>query len=123
MQSLAQFLGAHDPALPDAPPAPTPNPNISIRDFCRGVLRSQEYRDSIVQRIRLGTLPSAVEIVMYHYAEGKPVDRVEVKDTTVPAESLTPAQLDERAARLTEMARFLRRAEQFDEPLNAESVH
>ena len=41
----------------------------------------------------------------------KPVERLEVKDTTDPTDALDPEQLEARAARLYEAARALRRAE------------
>lgn len=41
----------------------------------------------------------------------------------IAEERLTPEMLEERSAKLAEMARFLRRAEEFDEPLDAGSVH
>ena len=110
MESLAHFLGVPEYGAPaDAEPARPFDQSITIRDFCRGVLRSRDYRLSILQRIRLGSLPPAVEIAMYHYAEGKPVERVEVEDKTPHAlQDMSIEQLEERALRLLDMARGLR---------------
>lgn len=125
MESLASFLGVRDPAMPDAPEPRAFDANISIRDFCKGVLRSAEYRASIVQRIRLGTLPPAVEIAMYHYAEGKPVERVEMNDLTPRGElrDMTPAELEARAMTLCEMARRVRMQAEDARPETPGSVH
>ena len=119
-QSLADFLGTSD-AEPAAPSQCLDA--LTVEDFCRGILSSREYRQSVLHRITLGILPPAVELRFYDYAVGKPVDRVEVKDTTVPVEQLTAADLEDRSLRLAEMARLMRRAEQFDEPLHSDSVH
>lgn len=79
MKSLAEHLGIED-TRPEASPTEISDvdiENMSVQDFCRGVLRSREYRLSILQRVRSGDLPAAIESLLYHYAEGKPVDRIE----------------------------------------------
>lgn len=73
-QSLAEFLGSDN--LPAAAAEPEPC-EMSVKDFCRGVLASREYRLSVLNRITLGTLPSAVECKMYDYAYGKPTEHIE----------------------------------------------
>lgn len=70
--TLAEFLGTDQ-----VPDAPTQLPQLTVKEFCRGVLESQEYRKSVIQRVILGSLPPAVECRMYDYAYGKPPDRVE----------------------------------------------
>jgi hypothetical protein len=50
---------------------------FSVEEFCRCVLQSREYRQSVLDRVRNNALPSAVECKMYDYAYGKPVERVE----------------------------------------------
>lgn len=120
MKTLADVLGV--PPIIEAE-ADTFDEPTSISAWARQILLSPEYRRSIQNRLILGELPPALELRMYDYGFGKPPDRLEVNSTTILAESLTAEQLDERAARLSEMARFLRRAEQFDEPLSSDSVH
>lgn len=73
VQTLADFLGTDQPA----PAAPEPLLELSVKDFCKGILRSREYRQSVLDRITLGTLPSAVELRFYDYAEGKPTEHIE----------------------------------------------
>lgn len=80
----------------------------NVKDFCRGVLTSREYRQSIVDRVSLGSLAPAVECRLFDYAYGKPVERFEVKDTTDPLEELTIEQLEERAMKLLQVARKLK---------------
>lgn len=86
VQSLAEFLGTAsqlESSYVDCT-------DLTVRDFCRGVLQSREYRQSVLDRITLGLLPPAVECKMYDYAYGKPPDRVEHtgKDGR-PIESIT----------------------------------
>lgn len=76
MQSLADFLGVPDPARPGRLAAPEPE-NLTAESFCRNIIASPEYRQSILNRIILGGLPPAVECLMWHYAYGKAPDRVE----------------------------------------------
>lgn len=83
---------------------------MSVRDFARGILRSRDYRRSIIHRVTLGNLPPAVEVLLYHYAEGKPVDKIEV--TTPEMEQLTSEQLEARAMQLAVLARDLRAREE-----------
>ncbi len=72
VQTLAEFLGTDQ-----APDIPTELPQLTVKEFCRGVLESREYRQSILQRITMGSLPPAIECRMYDYAYGKPVEHVE----------------------------------------------
>lgn len=122
--SLADFLGVQDPVRPDLPAAAPPSRRLSAKDFALGILNSDEYRASIMRRVLLDELPPQIESLLYHYAHGKPVERVEVKDTTDPLEELSVEQLEERARRLLDVARSLRvdedeQAQQREEP----SVH
>lgn len=101
---------------------------VEVKDakaFAKAVLESKDFREYIIYGLRNRDISPTVIIRLMDYAEGwgKPVEQVEVKDTTTPVEQLTAEQLDERAARLAEMARLLRRSEQFSEPLGSDSVH
>jgi hypothetical protein len=78
-KSLYEVLHLNDegqPALPELPVEIEPE-EITARSFCRGILSSHEYRLSIERRIFLNELPAAVECLLYHYAYGKPTERVE----------------------------------------------
>lgn len=116
MKSLADHLGVS--VRPDEvhPQEPSDEEllSMSVRDFARGILRSRDYRRSIIQRVVLGELPPAVEVLLYHYAEGKPVDKLEV--TTPNVERLTSAELESRALHLATLARELRAQETPAEP-------
>ncbi len=88
MQSLAEFLGTH--RTEDESLEPTELPQLTVKDFCRGVLESCEYRQSVLDRVRLGSLPPAVELMMYARAYGAVPDRVEhVGDDGGPIEVIT----------------------------------
>lgn len=120
MKSLAEHLGV-DLAQSEAT---TPDWNldgVSAKEFARLVLGSAEYRVSLMQRLKLGALPPAVEALLYHYAFGKPVERVEVKDKSKrPAfDEMTEQQIQERM-RFLQGALLRMRAEKTDDTT---SVH
>ncbi len=73
LQTLAESLGIEDTYVPLAE---NREPQ-TIQEFCESVLTSKEYRQSIRDRIALGNLPPAIELRLYDYAYGKPVDKVE----------------------------------------------
>ena len=80
-QSLAESLGINT-QISEAPDEISEIiSKTTVKEFCQGVLSSEEYRRSIVRRVAADSLPSAVECKMYEYAYGKPVDRVEIKNT------------------------------------------
>jgi len=110
METLADFLGALDrwPAADDQQRQPTASSRLSARAFFRQFLASPEYRQGLLDRVRLGTLPPALEVLMYHYAYGKPTEHVEVKDTTERLEDLSLEELEKRVLHLAELARQLR---------------
>lgn len=108
MKSLAEHLGIVISGEPH-PDEPSDEEllGMSVRDFARGILRSRDYRRSILQRVHMGTLPPAVEVLLYHYAEGKPVDKLEVRDTTSVAE-MSVEELEQRALTIASMVRDAR---------------
>ena len=112
LPSLADFLGVPDPIPSGAPDVPPLSAKFTARDFCRGVLNSPEYRQSLRNRIILGELPSAIECMIWDRAAGKVVEKVEIKDMTDPLDDCSVEQLEDRALRLLAIARQLRVAEE-----------
>jgi hypothetical protein len=117
LQSLADFLGIKDASVPDAPAPTLTPPTLSVAAFCTEVLNTVQYRESILRRILMDSLPAQLECLLFHYAYGKPVERVEVKDTSNNLEDLTAEQLEERALYLAETARRMR------QEASSEQVH
>lgn len=111
MKSLAEHLGTLDPRTPDAP-RPTPTHYTSAKAFAQDVLNSQEYRDHLYRLLLLDELPPAVECLLYHYAYGKPVERVEVTETPVDLDDLSIEQLEARALQTLEFVRRHRKQEE-----------
>lgn len=102
------MLGVADPQQPDAVVQVTAkNFRLTAKAFCKEILDSRQYRESLLRRIITDSLPPAVEQLLYYYANGKPVDRIEVKETTNDLSELTPAQLEQRIAHLASVARSL----------------
>lgn len=91
MKTLADSLGIK---TPDADTTKSPSPSkISAKTLAKGILESNEYKRSLERRITTDTLPPAVECKLYDYAYGKPVDKVEIKDTTNRLEAMSNDQL------------------------------
>ena len=49
---------------------------IEVRGICNRLVDDPEYRDALRRRMISGTA-GGVEILIWHYAKGKPVDRIE----------------------------------------------
>lgn len=103
MKSLADTLGLNTPEAPTQAPQ-----KLTAKALSKKILQSPEYIASIIRRITLDTLPAAVECKLYDYAFGKPVDKVEVKDTTDHLESMSSEELEARAMALAALAAKLR---------------
>jgi hypothetical protein len=117
MKTIYDALQIEDPSQPDAPREPVPK--LTVKDFCRGILESREYREALMQRIIMHALPAAVECMLYDRAYGKTVDKLEVKDTTNPLIDATPVDLEKRGEFLLEVARQLRQRDTDEDPPSA----
>lgn len=108
MKSLAEHLGVIDPRDLTLSKPSKPLPRQTIRDFCRDILSSDDYRASVLRRILIDEMPPAVEQLMYHYAYGKPVEKIEFKDTSDDIDEMNAEQCEQEAMRLLEIARQIR---------------
>jgi hypothetical protein len=75
-QSLADLLGVPDPANPDRPVADPPPEKQTVQEFCKNVLRSREYRESLMRRILTDDLPPQIEMMLWDRAHGKMKDQL-----------------------------------------------
>jgi len=90
-------LSAHGNPIGRPPGALNKNRG-EAKTFCQEVLRSEEYRNSVKTRARSGTLPPQVEVLLWHYAYGKPVEHVALTTAAnTDLSELTTEQLAERA--------------------------
>lgn len=65
---------------PNGRPKGVPNKATrEIKEFCRKVLSTKTYMESLRRRIKEDSLPSAVEVLLYHYAYGKPKETIEIE--------------------------------------------
>ncbi len=48
-----------------------------MRAACVAIVDDSHYRKKLLARARAGTLPPAVECMLWHYAKGKPKEQVE----------------------------------------------
>lgn len=115
-QSLADVLGVEDPLTREAPVVDIHPEKLTAKEFSRRILHSKEYRDSIIRRIYADELPPAIECRLYDYAFGRPVEKVEVADTTQKFTEYTIEQLEERALNLAQLAREMRRGQTLLDP-------
>jgi hypothetical protein len=51
--------------------------SIEVADFCRNMVESRDYRASLKQRLLDGKAPH-MEPLLWYYAYGKPIDRIEL---------------------------------------------
>lgn len=87
------------------------------------IVDSPEYFKSLMDRAFAGTLPPAIEMLLWHYRFGRPVNKVEISSVgTGNGVDLTELSMDElakRSERLTKTAMVLAaEAEAKDKPLN-----
>jgi hypothetical protein len=75
------------------------------REFAELILCSQEYRDSLVRRIRTDSLAPNIEALLYHYAYGKPKERVELSEAPPQLDAFSDDELQLRAAAVFRAAR------------------
>jgi len=76
------------------------------RQFALDIVRSPEYRASLLTRVKAGTLAPNIEAMLWAYAYGKPAERI-VIDHNPAAElaELPVAQLAERAELIAKVLR------------------
>ena len=100
-------------------PPGSPNRNtIMGRDFARDLLASEEYQESLKRRIVNGTLSPLIEILLYHYAYGKPKDTLEIQRGPVDLSHLSNDELASRAHTLAKL--IVEREQQQSEHLTNE---
>lgn len=98
-----------NPNLKAGPGRPKGSPNRAGREgreFAQRFVNDPEYRESLRRRVANDTLAPAVEVQLQHYAWGKPIDRVEISDTTEKKDltALTDAELAAEAQSLAREA-------------------
>lgn len=93
-----------------------------VKDFARRVLEDGAYRLGILQRARTGTLAPQVEVTLYHYAYGKPVERVQIDDRRTGAElqHMSPEELKKQFDELVEQVASERRKAENDDVADLE---
>lgn len=97
--SVPELQGEGETSLEEYLEPERESPNRSRRhtakQFCHNVLKTREYRESLIRRIDSDELPPQIESMLYHYAYGKPVERVEFNDVTESnLERLSEEELD-----------------------------
>lgn len=70
--------------------------------FARQIVESESYRETVQQRASKGTLPPAMEALLWYYAYGKPLEQVQISVTQEDLSALSLGELQERARKLAE---------------------
>lgn len=73
--------------------------------FCLSIVRDETYRAGLMLAAQARDLPPAIEALIWHYAYGKPPDKLELsvgEEQARNLEDLSPAELADRARRLAE---------------------
>lgn len=87
-----------------------------VQKAARKILENGDYQASLVLRAKLGTLPPAVETMLWHYAYGKPAENlnVNVQDQT----DLSSLSVEDLAGRALQLARALQEAREAASTIN-----
>lgn len=85
--------------------------------FARQLLTSQTYRDELQKKIASGTLPPAVEIMLWAYAYGKPPEHIHL---SVSPEDLSALSVSELLQRAEALRAQLEEAEEIAKAIDAE---
>lgn len=94
------------------------------------IVDSKGYRRSLMQRAHAGTLPPAVEVMLWHYRYGRPVKKIEmdVNDQRLSTQlmNMTSEELAARAlevhAEILEAERIAKETERREAVLRAEEA-
>lgn len=87
--------------------------------FARNLLQSETYRENLEERIKDKTLQPGVEIMLWHYAFGKPVEQVQLT-VTQGVEDLSTMSIDELYERAKQYTAELEEAKALAEAIPGE---
>lgn len=85
------------------------------REFAREFVESEEYRESLIDRIRLHDLPPQVEVMLWMYAYGRPSDKVQPEHDARDLARLATSELFEKAQALMDQVRELETRQSHEE--------
>jgi hypothetical protein len=88
-------------------PPGSKNIQSEARTFALEILRSPEYRKSLMDRVKAGSLASNIEAMLWAYAYGRPTERMEVTHVN-PTAQLAEMSIDELAKRAELIASVLK---------------
>ena len=89
-----RFKAGHRKVGGRKPGAPN-KATVEIKEFARSILADPVYQTKLKQRLRDGDAPQ-LEVLMYHYAYGKPTENLKLGHTMTLAELLTASEEQDR---------------------------
>lgn len=87
--------------------------------FAREIVESESYRTTVQDRAAKGTLPPAIEAMLWYYAYGKPLEQLSL---TVQSEDLSSLSLEELQQRAKTLSDKLQEAEDVASAIPADIV-
>lgn len=78
------------------------NNKLKPEEFFNKVMKDSAYQESFWLRARAGTLPAALEVRMWEYIFGKPVEKVEMQVSKSDLHGLSNEELADRATKIAE---------------------
>jgi hypothetical protein len=73
------------------PPGPSKT-TLEAKAFCSMIVDSEEYQASVHERAMRGELAPAMETMLWHYAKGKPTERIEMVVSQARLEELAKSE-------------------------------
>lgn len=90
-----------------------------VQRWARSILQNPLYRARVEKDAIAGTLPTAIEVILYHYGYGKPMEQIQLT-MTQEQEDLSTLSMDELHQRAKDLADALEEARQIDAILPAQ---
>lgn len=91
---------------------------VEAQRFARDLVLSDDYQKNLRVRLLAGTLPAAVEVLLLHYAFGKPLEQVQVQVSS-QQQDLSQLSGEELLRRMDEMQAALRDLQELEEAIPA----
>lgn len=88
------------------------------QSFCRTILTSSSYRDKLKAKAESGDLHPSIEVMLWHYAFGKPAEEVTIRTP----DDLSQLTIDQLRERVELSLQALRQAKQLEDAIEVEAT-
>jgi uncharacterized small protein (DUF1192 family) len=87
--------------------------------FARSIIESEQYRQTLRERIVDKSLSAAMEALLWYYAYGKPIEQIQMT-VAMGQEDLSTLSLEELQERAASLTKALEDAKALDEAIPAQ---